>query len=100
MKKIIVIIITIIYLIILNSCGNYDNEQQLLEMRDYIQAKINWQEEAIEKEFQELDSLYNVDRDKYYRTRDFYIKNINILHNRLDENKNRLYQIELEINKK
>lgn len=100
MKKIIITIIAIISVITLNSCGNSAKEQHLLEMRDSIQAQIDWQEEAIEKEFHELDSLYEVDRDKYVYNHDFYMKSIDILQKRVNENKERLFQIELELNKK
>ncbi len=100
MKKIIIAIIVIISVITLNSCGNSAKKQHLLEMRDSIQAQIDWQEEAIEKEFHELDSLYEVDRDRYGYSHDFYMKNINMLQKRINENKERLFQIELELNKK
>lgn len=100
MKKTIITIIAIISVITLNSCGNNAKEQRLLEMRDSIQAEIDWQEEAIEREFYELDSLYEVDRDKYGYSHDFYMKSIDILQKRINENKERLFQIELELNKK
>jgi hypothetical protein len=100
MKKTIITIIAIISVITLNSCGNSAKEQRLLEMRDSIQAEIDWQEKAMEREFHELDSLYEVDRDKYVYSHDFYMQNINMLQKRINENKERLFQIELELNKK
>ena len=100
MKKTIITIIAIISVIILNSCGNNVKEQHLFEMRDSIQAEIDWQEKSMEREFHELDSLYEVDRDKYVYSHDFYMQNINILQKRINENKEHLFQIELELNKK
>lgn len=100
MKKTIITIIAIISVITLNSCGNRAKEQRLLEMRDSVQAQLDWHTEAIEREFHELDSLYEVDRDKYGYSHDFYMQTINKLQEWIDEDKEHLFQIELELNKK
>jgi hypothetical protein len=100
MKKTIIAIIAIISIITLNSCGNSAKEQHLLEMRDSIQAQLDWHTEAIEREFHELDSLYEVDRDMYGYSHESYMKRINKLQEWIDEDQEHLFQIELELNKK
>ena len=100
MKKTIITIIAIISVITLNSCGNSAKEQRLIEMRDSIQANIDWQNEAIESEFHKLDSLYKVDIDSYIDFHDSYMNQINQLQEQIDKNKEHLFQIELELNKK
>ena len=103
MKKIIITVIAIISVITLNSCGNSAKEQRLIEMRDSIQANIDWEKETIEQEIQKLDSLSkvdNVDTDTYMYFYDLYMNEINQLLDQIDKNKEHLFQIELELNKK
>ena len=102
MKKIIITIIAIISVITLNSCGNSAKEQRLIEMRDSIQANIDWEKEAIDQEFHKLDSLSktDIDTDTYMYFYDLYMNQINQLLDQIDKNKEHLFQIELELNKK
>lgn len=102
MKKIIITIIAIISVITLNSCGNSAKEQRLIEMRDSIQANIDWEKETIEQEIQKLDSLSktDIDTDTYMYFYDLYMNEINQLLDQIDKNKEHLFQIELELNKK
>ena len=102
MKKIIITVIAIISVITLNSCGNSAKEQRLIEMRDSIQANIDWEKETIEQEIQKLDSLSktDIDIDTYMYFYDLYMKEINQLLDMIDKNKEHLFQIELELNKK
>lgn len=102
MKKIIITVIAIISAITLNSCGNSVKEQRLLEMRDSIQANIDLEKETIEQEIQKLDSLSkdNIDPDTYMYFYDLYMNEINQLLDQIDKNKEHLFQIELELNKK
>lgn len=103
MKKIIITVIAIISVITLNSCGNSAKEQRLIEMRDSIQANIDWEKETIEQELHKLDSLSKddkVDIDSYMYFYDLYMNEINQLLDHIDKNKEHLFQIELELNKK
>ena len=102
MKKIIITIIAIISVITLNSCGNSAKDQRLIEMRDSIQANIDWEKETIEQEIQKLDSLSktDIDTDTYMYFYDLYMNEINQLLDQIDKNKEHLFQIELELNKK
>lgn len=102
MKKIIITVIAIISVITLNSCGNNAKEQRLIEMRDSIQANIDWEKETIEQEIQKLDSLSktDIDTDTYMYFYDLYMNEINQLLDNIDKNKEHLFQIELELNKK
>lgn len=102
MKKIIITVIAIISVITLNSCGNSVKEQRLLEMRDSIQSNIDWEKETIEHEIQKLDSLSkdDIDTDTYMYFYDLYMNEINQLLDQIDKNKEHLFQIELELNKK
>ena len=102
MKKIIITVIAIISVITLNSCGNSAKEQRLIEMRDSIQANIDWEKETIDQEFHKLDSLSktDIDTDAYMYFYDLYMKEINQLLDNIDKNKEHLFQIELELNKK
>ena len=99
MKKTIITIVSFISIIILSSCGNSAKEQRLIQMRDSIQEDINWHQETIEKQFAELDSLYNCDRDKYGYLHDFYMTEIDILTEALEKDQNKLFQIELQLTK-
>lgn len=102
MKKIIITVIAIISVITLNSCGNSAKEQRLIEMRDSIQANIDWEKETIEQEIHKLDSLSktDIDTDTYMYFYDLYMNEINQLLDNIDKNKEHLFQIELELNKK
>lgn len=99
MKKLFTTIITIISVITLTSCNNNSKQQHLIEMRDSIQSEISWKQEAIEKEFQYLDSLYNTDKDSYGMFHEFSMKTINDLQKRIDKENEQLFQIELQLNK-
>ena len=99
MKKVIIIITAIISVITLSSCGNNVKEQRLIEMRDSIQAEIDWKSAAIDREFQEIDSLFKADFDKYSYMHDRYMSEIDMLREMIDEDNSKLFQIELELNK-
>lgn len=99
MKKTIITIIAIISVITLNSCGNNAKEQRLLEMRDSIQNCINWRSEIIMNELHRLDSLAKVDNNAWMYS-DGPLETIEALQKMVAEDRERLFQIELELNKK